>query len=76
MRKTYSNHFKSYMQVRYSGHLHLYSTDSATWLYNEERNVVVLFVDNSDNMTNQTVVYDPSTKHYGLHRERVIRLAA
>ena len=75
-RKVYNNHFKDYMQVRYTGHLHVYSSKSATWLYNEERNVVVLFVDDSDGMSNDTIIYWPSSEHYGLHRERIMRLAA
>jgi len=76
MRKLYNNHFKSYMQVNNTGDLFVYSTNSATWLYNRQRDVVVLFVDDSSGMTNDTIVYDKACRHFNLHKERIMRLAA
>jgi len=76
MRKQYNNHFKSYVQTNNTADLHIYSTKSATWLYNRQRDVVVLFVDDSDGMTNDTIVYDKSAKNFEKHKSRILRLAA
>jgi hypothetical protein len=68
----YNNHFKFFMNYGTdSRNVYVYHTDSAIWLYNKTRDVVVLF---SDRLTNDTIVYDKYSKNYAKHKERIIRL--
>ena len=51
-----------------------YETKSAIWTFEPMKKRVILFVKNPSEMTNDVLDYTPSSKHYELHRDRIIRL--
>ena len=51
-----------------------YETKSAIWTFSPMRERVTLFVKNPSPMTNDTLDYTPYSKHYKLHRDRILRL--
>ena len=52
-----------------------YETRSAIWAFSPFRNVVTLFVKNpSPGMTNSVIDYTASSKHFELHRDRILRV--
>jgi len=51
-----------------------YETKSAIWTYEPCKSRVMLFVKDPTNMTNSVIDYTWTSKHYELHRDRIIRL--
>jgi hypothetical protein len=52
-----------------------YETRSAIWAFSPLRQVVTLYVKNpSPGMTNGVIDYNRSSKHFELHRDRILRV--
>jgi len=51
-----------------------YETKSAIWAYHPLDRRVTLFVKNPSEMTNDIIDYNIYSKHYELHRDRILRL--
>jgi hypothetical protein len=51
-----------------------YETKSAIWVYDNNRDTVMLIVKSPDNMTNRFIEYHKDNKHYKTHKDRIIKL--
>ena len=81
MRKVLNNNQADYMIKIYEEVKRLtkaggvaYETKSAIWTYNPLNKRVTLFVKRPTEMTNDIIDYDVYSKHYELHKERILRL--
>ena len=81
MRRVINHHQANYMIKTYEevksitdGGGLAYETKSAIWAFEPLRERVTLFVKNPSEMTNDVLDYNKHSKHYELHRDRIIRL--
>ena len=51
-----------------------YETKSAIWAYHPLKKLVTLFVKNPTPMSNDIIDYNEHSKHYVLHRDRILKL--